>query len=132
MLAVVKKPHIEMCLNGNTRDLLALMDVLRRCYDVSIIVNDEEQDVEKDDDEELVNIRDTDFWRENMTPGTVLQGYRLKHGKTQRQLAKLSGISYATISEYEHNKRRITPLAARRLAVALDENPDTFYDRLMN
>ncbi len=132
MLAVVKEPHIEMCLNGNTSDLLALMDVLRRCYDVSIIVNDEEQDVEKDDDEELVNIRDTDFWRENITPGTVLQGYRLKHGKTQRQLAKLSGISYATISEYEHDKRRITQLAARRLAVALDENPDTFYDRLMN
>ncbi len=132
MLAVVKEPRIEMCLNGNVSDLLALMDVLRRCYDVSIITNDESQDVEKDEDEELVNIRDTDFWRENVTMGTVLQGYRLKHGKTQRQLAKQSGMSYATISEYEHDKRRITPLAARRLAIALGENPDTFYDKLIN
>ena len=85
----------------------------------------------QNDDEEYVNIEETDWWKEMNTPGNALAGYRLKHNLTQVKLAKLAGMSYAVISAYEHDRRRITPLAARRLAAALGEDPDTFYDRLM-
>lgn len=128
MLAVVKEPHIEMCLNGSEEAVKALMSVIRRSYEVSIVVENEHVD----DGEEYVNIRDTEFWRERMTPGTVLQGYRLKHDLTQQQLAQKSGISYATISAYEHDKRAISRRAAMRIARALGEAEETFYDRLMN
>ena len=128
MLAVVKEPHIEMCLNGSEEAVKALMSVIRRSYEVSIVVENEHVD----DGEEYVNIRDTEFWRERMTPGTVLQGYRLKHDLTQQQLAQKSGISHATISAYEHDKRAISRRAAMRIARALDEAEETFYDRLMN
>ena len=129
MLAVVKEPHIELSINGAANDVDALMDLIRDRYEVTVLVEngDAVKNEDEDDGEEVVNIRDTDFWRERVSSGVLLQGYRLKHGMTQRRLAKASGISYATISEYEHDRRKITPLAARRLAVALGENPDTFH-----
>ena len=129
MLAVVKEPHIELSINGAARDVDALMDIIRSKYEVTVFVENTEPAAD-DDDEEYVDIKDTEFWKENVTSGRLLQGYRLKHDMTQRQLAKASGISYATISEYEHDRRKITPLAARRLAVALGEDPDTFHRRL--
>ena len=135
MLAVVKKPHIEMCLNGRENDMAGLIALLRRSYEVTVIVDvaDNIPPVEDEDDgEECVKIRDTEFWRKRMTPGTVLQGYRLKHEMTQRQLSAKSGISHATISAYEHNKRIISRRAAVQLAKALGETPDGFYEKLMS
>ena len=126
MLAVVKEPHIRMELDGAEPEIRALLDYINSRYTVEVLSQTEE------DDDECVNIRDTDFWKDNVTPGFLLGGCRLKHGMTQAELAKRSGISYATISAYEHDRRKITPLAARRLAIALDENPDTFYSKLMD
>lgn len=57
-----------------------------------------------------------------------LAGTRLKYELTQKQLAKLSGISHATISAYEHNKRPLSKLAAIRLANAMGEDPTTFLE----
>ena len=130
MLAVVKEPHIELSINGAANDVDALMEIIRDRYEVTVLVDNGDAVKDEDDGEEVVNIRDTDFWRERVSSGVLLQGYRLKHGMTQRRLAKASGISYATISEYEHDRRKITPLAAHRLAVALDEDEATFFDRL--
>ena len=129
MLAVVKEPHIELSINGAANDVDALMEFIRNRYEVTVLVDNAESPI-TDDDEELVNVFETDFWKECVTSGSLLRGCRLKHGMTQRQLAKVSGISYATISEYEHDRRKITPLAARRLAVALSEDADTFFKRL--
>ena len=119
-----------MCLNGEEKDLDALVSVLRRCYDVTIVVGDNHQEPE-DDEEELMDIRDTDWWRDTVTPGYLLGGCRLKHDMTQAELAQKSGINYATISAYENGKRKITRRAAMRLARALGEDEATFYDRLM-
>ena len=96
MLAVVKEPHIEMCLNGNDDDINKLIDVLRRSYDISIIfsISDNRPSQEEDDDEEYVDIRDTDWWRKMATPGNLLAGARLKHNLTQKQLAKLCGNTH--------------------------------------
>lgn len=125
MSEAVKTPHINLSYDCDASIIGELVDFLKSKYrSIDITVNS------MDDDEELVNIRETDFWKENVTSGRLLQGYRLKHGMTQRQLAKASGISYATLSEYEHDRRKITPLAARRLAVALDEDAETFHARL--
>ena len=133
MLAVVKEPHIEMCLNGEDKDVRALLEVLRGRYDVTIVVNIDKTDVSespKDDDEEYVKVEDTDWWKETVTPGYLLGGCRLMHDMTQAELARKSGISYATISAYENGKRKITRRAAVRLARALGEDETTFFERL--
>jgi len=129
MLAVVKEPHIEMCLNGNDNDINKLIDVLRRSYDISVIISisDNRPSQKEDDDEEYVDIRDTDWWRKMATPGNLLAGSRLKHNLTQKQLAKLCGMSHATISAYECGKRPLSMRAAIRLAKAMGEEPESFF-----
>ena len=69
MLAVVKEPHIEMCLNGEEKDLDTLVSVLRRCYEVTIVVSGNHQEQE-DDEEELM---DGDIINVDCT--TILDGY---------------------------------------------------------
>ena len=121
MLAIVKEPHIRMEFDKTVPEVQAFLEYITDRYTV-----EELPESEADDDEEYVNIRDTDFWREMNTPGHLLAGYRLKHDMTRAELAKRCGMSYATISAYEHDRRKITPLAARRLAVAMGEDPDVF------
>ena len=82
------------------------------------------------DGEELVNIRETEWWKINNTPGHVLGGYRLKHDMTQEQLAEKSGIYATVLSAYENGRRTISRRTAVRLARALGEDEATFYDRL--
>ena len=77
MLAVVKKLHIEMCLNGEDKDVRALVEVLRGRYDVTIVVNIDKTDASespKDDDEEYVKDEDTEWWKETVTPGYLFRG----------------------------------------------------------
>ena len=82
---------------------------------------------ENDDDEELVNAFETDWWKEMATPGNLLAGYRLKHNLTQRQLAEMTGISYSTISAYETGKRPLSQRTAVKLANAMGEQPERFF-----
>lgn len=133
MLAVVKEPHIEMCLNGSEEAVNALMAVIRRSYEVSVIVEDGHVDDDDDEEyEEYVDIRETAWWKSMNTPGHLLAGARLKHDLTQQQLSEKSGISHATISAYEHDKRAISRRAAIRIARALGEDEETFYEKLTN
>jgi len=126
MLAVVKMPHIELSLGGEPKGIEEVLDFLRSRYVVEVLA----PQVDDKEDEETVDIHDTDFWRENATPGRILAGYRHKHELTQEQLAEKSGIHHVVISAYENSKRRITHRAAVRLAKALDEDLATFYSRL--
>ena len=133
MLAVVKEPHIELAINGAANDVDALMEFIKKKYDVTIVVipseHGAEQTEELDDDDEYMNVFETDFWRET-TPGDLLAGTRLKHELTQKRLAELSGISYATISAYERGKQPLSRRAAVRLAKAMDEDPESFFKYL--
>ena len=129
MLAVVKDPHIELSINGAANDVDALVDFIKGRYDVTVIVTGNEQVEEQEDDEEYIDFFETDFWKET-TPGDLLAGTRLKHELTQKQLAELSGISYATISAYERGKQPLSRKAAIRLAKAMDEDPDCFFKYL--
>ena len=126
MLAVVKEPHIEITLGGVKSEIMALLDYIRSRYPVEVL----SEGAESDDDEELVDIRETEWWKLNNTPGHVLEGYRLKHDMTQDQLAKKSGICATVLSAYENDRRSITRRTAIRLARALGEDEATFYERL--
>ena len=126
MLAVVNKPHIEMCISGDDNDVEKLIGVLKKTYEITVIVGNRESE-KNDDDEELIDVFESDWWKNNATPGRLLAGTRMKHELTQKQLAKLTGISYATISAYEQGRRPLTQRAAIRLAKAMNEDPDGFF-----
>ncbi len=81
MLAVVKEPHIEISLSGKMGEVAELISFLQSRYPVEILT-----DTIDDSDDELVNIKDTDFWKET-TSGDLLMGYRLKHEMTQEVLS---------------------------------------------
>ena len=123
MLAVVKKPHIELSLGGDNAEIAELLALLKTRYEITILASSEQN-------EEPVDIHETDFWRENATPGRILAGYRHKHALTQIQLAEKCGIHHVVISAYENGKRRISQRAAVRIARALGEDEDTFFMRL--
>jgi DNA-binding XRE family transcriptional regulator len=61
-------------------------------------------------------------WREvfpNFNAGVALKGGRKREGLTQKQLARLIGVSQAHISEMEHGKRPMGKEMAKRLAKVL-------------
>lgn len=115
MLAVVKKPRTEIALNGDGAE--TVLAWLKRRFRVEIA----EVGTNADDDE-LVNIEDTD-WARRMNR-RLLAGYRLKAGLTQKQLATLSGIRQTVISEYENGRRPVTLAAAVKLAPHLNVQPE--------
>jgi ribosome-binding protein aMBF1 (putative translation factor) len=61
-------------------------------------------------------------WREvfpDFNPGVALRGGRKKEGLTQKDLARLIGVSQNHISDMEHSKRPIGKEMAKRLAGVL-------------
>ena len=111
MLALVKKPHIELSIHGeNVGELIAW---LRKKYDVDVLVEESES--------ELISIESTDYWKEmeKNRAGNLLAGARLKAGLTQAQLAKKLGIRQNMVSDYERGRRRYSDTMARRLSKTL-------------
>jgi ribosome-binding protein aMBF1 (putative translation factor) len=109
MLAVVKKPRIELSLNGEgAREALSW---LSKKFKVTVI----------NPEVESVPIEDTDFWKEmqNNRVGNLLAAARLKMGLTQKQLAEKAGIKQNMISDYEKGRRRLTKQMASKFAVIL-------------
>lgn len=118
MLAVVKTPRIELSLSGAEHAVEELLEYLRGRYAVSIL--------SEPGDEESVDAFGTDFWRET-TPGDLLQGYRLKHGLSQEQLAEMTGIGQTVLSAYENGRRPLSKRAAIRIGAALGEDASKFF-----
>lgn len=116
MLALVRTPHTELSLSGDGAE--QVLDCLRLHFTVDILA---------DDDEELLDITQTDYWRNEVTSGSLLTGCRLKHRMTQTRLAELTGIPQTVISEYENGKRKLTRKAALKLAAALETDPARFF-----
>lgn len=56
--------------------------------------------------------------------GIVLRGLRYREGLSQKALAKLSGISQENISRMENGQRPIGKDVAKKLAKALNTDPD--------
>ena len=110
MLALVKKPRIEISLQGEKVD--ELIEWIGKKFEVSILSSD---------DSESVAIEDTDFWKEMQSNrvGNLLAAARLKANITQSQLAEQLGIRQNMISDYERGKRRLSPSMAKRIAKTL-------------
>ena len=91
MLAVVKTPHTEISIHGDGS--ARILEYLKQQFQIEVLA--------ADDDETLVNIRDSEYWKTEVTPGTLLTGFRLKHGLTQNELAEKSGVNIRQIQRYE-------------------------------
>ncbi|MFH2091453.1 MAG: helix-turn-helix transcriptional regulator [Pseudomonadota bacterium] len=111
MLALVKKPRIEISLQGENVD--ELIEWISKKYEVSILVSDQD---------ESIAIEETDFWIEMQSNriGNLLSAARLKAKLSQSQLADELGIRQNMISDYERGKRRLTPDMAKRIAETLN------------
>ena len=107
MLAVVKKPRIELSIQGENPG--ELIDWISKKFEVSILTNA---------NSDSIPIEDTDFWKEMQSNrvGNLLAGARLKAGMTQKELAGKLDIRQNMISDYERGKRRISRSMAKRLA----------------
>jgi ribosome-binding protein aMBF1 (putative translation factor) len=111
MLAVVKKPRIELSIQGERAR--EIVDWLRKKYEVAVLATDEE-DI-------LVPIEDTEFWKdmERNRIGNLLAGARLKAGLTQEELAGKLRIRQNMVSDYEHGRRILSRDMAKRFGLVL-------------
>lgn len=115
MLAVVKKPRIELSIQGEAA--AEIVAWLRRKYDVDVLAVGEKDDA----GERLVPIESTEFWREmeRNRVGNLLAGARLKAGLTQGELAGKLQVRQNMVSDYERGKRPLSQAMAKRLGSVL-------------
>ena len=116
MLALVKKPHIELSIHGDhVNELVAW---IRKKYDVSVLSEEPE--------EAFVSIESTEYWKEmeKNRVGNLLAGARLKAGLTQSQLAAELGIRQNMVSDYERGRRTYSDAMAKRLSKTLKVKED--------
>jgi plasmid maintenance system antidote protein VapI len=111
MLALVKKPHIELSIHGEHVD--ELLAWIQKKYDLAVLADDP--------DDEFVSIESTEYWKEmeKNRVGNLLAGARLKAGLTQTQLAQELGIRQNMVSDYENGRRTYSDAMARRLSTVL-------------
>ncbi len=110
MLALVKKPRIELSIQGENAD--ELLTWIKKKYDVVVLSADEE---------ESVPIEETEFWKEmeKNRIGNLLSGARLKADLTQSQVAEKVGVRQNMISDYERGRRHFSSSMAKRLSEVL-------------
>ena len=111
MLAVVKKPRIEMSIQGEgANEIIAW---IRKKYEVAVLSTDKA--------EESIPVEETEFWKdmEKNRVGNLLAGARLKAQLTQGQLAEKLEIRQNMISDYERGRRPLSPGMAKRFSAVL-------------
>ncbi|MDD2238241.1 MAG: helix-turn-helix transcriptional regulator [Kiritimatiellae bacterium] len=121
MLAVVKKPHIELSIQGeNPSELLAW---IRRKFVVTIVSPAASSSIP---------IEETDFYREmeQNRIGNLIAGARLKAELTQAQLAEKAGIRQNMVSDYENGKRNPSRAMLRKLSAAVGRDLVTVLDEI--
>lgn len=113
MLAVVKAPHIDLKIQGDIPQWM--LTRLQEEYGEAVNILPEEED-----DNELVNIFETAWFKEleqKITPGENLRVYRENLGFTQEELGKrLGGIPRQHISDMERGKRAISKNMAKKFS----------------
>lgn len=83
-----------------------------------------------DNDEELVAVENTDWYKEaesRMTPAKTLKIMRTNAGLTQSQLAAKVGIAKQNYNSLERGTRPISMMMAKKLADALGTSYTMFY-----
>jgi ribosome-binding protein aMBF1 (putative translation factor) len=111
MLAVVKKPRIELSIQGERA--MEIIEWLRKKYEVAVLATD--------DEDTLVPIEETEYWKEmeKNRIGNLLAGARLKAGFTQGELAGKLKIRQNMVSDYERGRRGLSPAMAKRFSSVL-------------
>ncbi len=111
MLALVKKPHIELSLHGDNVEELLMW--IKKKYDVAILSGD---------DEASVPVEETDFWKEMEANriGNLLAAARHKSGLSQAELADKMSLRRNMISDYERGRKRLSPTMAERFSKILN------------
>ena len=111
MLALVKKPHIEISLHGE--HVAELVDWIKKRFEVTVLAEEPE--------DEFVSIESTEYWKEmeKNRIGNILVGARLKAGLTQVQLADKLGIRQNMVSDYERGRRTYSDAMANRISQTL-------------
>ena len=115
MLALVKKPRIELSLQGeHVEELIAW---IKKKFEVSILSSGAE---------DSIPVEETDFWKEMQSNrvGNLLTGARLKSGMTQKELAEKLSVKQNMISDYERGRRRLSLQMAKRIAKILNVKAD--------
>lgn len=125
MLAVVKKPHTDTMLfeiKGNIPN--QVLGYLKQEFG---------QNVEIIEDEELVNIFETNWYEQisaTITAGDAIKVYRENHGLTTAELAtKLGGLTAEEVSEMESNKGDINFDIAEKLSELFQVPIDRFIEK---
>jgi ribosome-binding protein aMBF1 (putative translation factor) len=111
MLAVVKKPRIELSIQGERAR--EIVDWLRKKYEVAVLATE--------DEDTLIPVEETEFWKEmeKNRVGNLLAGARQKARLTQGQLARKLDIRQNMVSDYEHGRRPLSPAMAKRFSAVL-------------
>ncbi len=122
MLAVVKTPHTKTTLFEVKGDVPSkIIKYLKQDYDVEVTT---------DEDEEYVDITETDWYKDmkkEMTPGDAVRVYRDNFGFSQAELGKrLGGLSRHTVSDMENNRRGISKDIAKKLSSIFNVSADRF------
>jgi len=120
MLALVKMPHTKTPLFEVKGDVPnKIIKYLKQDYDVEVTT---------DEDEEYVNITETDWYNGiEVAPGEAMRIYRNNFSFSQAELGKrLGGLSRHNISDMENNRRGISKDIAKKLCVVFDVSIDRF------
>ena len=83
-----------------------------------------------EDDEELISVKDSAWYRETesqMTPGTYLRIYRENAEMTQAQLARELGMTRHRVSDMERGVRGISKGTAKKLHELFGVPADRFF-----
>lgn len=123
MLVVVKKPRTknsELEIRGKVVPAW-IIDSLKKKYNGNVTVTE--------DDEELINIHDTDWYKKMKStdsPARSLRVYRQRDGLSQGELGKMLGMSSQNVYEMEKNKRGISKDTAKKLSLIFNAPVDRF------
>jgi DNA-binding XRE family transcriptional regulator len=117
MLAVVKKPHIEISGELIPEELLSF---LKDHYQKIEII---------EDDEASQDITHTEWYKKmqgRTTPGSTLKRYRKRNEMSQSELAEKLGMVKQNISAMEKGTRGISKATAHKLAEIFQVAPGRF------
>jgi DNA-binding XRE family transcriptional regulator len=87
------------------------------------------EDADRDDDNSLIGVVDSDWYKEmslRMTPGKYLKTLREACGLTQNELGEKIGATAARVCDYEAGRREISKVVARKLSNIFHISADKF------
>jgi hypothetical protein len=112
MLVRARTPRIDVRISG--RGARKVAGLIQRAY--------KDVRVEREDDDELVNLLETDWYKNmsaKMTPAKILGIYRDNAGLTLTQVSDKTGIAVSHLSAMENGSRGIGRISAQKLGKAL-------------